>query len=86
MFGGLGIRAAREANICLLGKLVWNMVQKTNKLLVILLSNNYSSGHNFLHTAAAHCNSSPSWSSIIRATNVLKRGYTWRAGSGNSSF
>jgi hypothetical protein len=24
-FGGLGIRAAREANTCLLGKLVWDM-------------------------------------------------------------
>ena len=51
-----------------------------------LLSNNYSSGHNFLHTTTAHRNSSPSWSSIIRAKNVLKSGYTWRAGSGNSSF
>jgi hypothetical protein len=84
--GGLGIRAAREANICLLGKLVWNMVQKTNKLWVNLLSNNYSSGQNFLHSATAHRSSSPSWSSIIRAKNVLKSGYSWRPGSGNSSF
>ena len=62
------------------------MVQKTNKLWVNLLSNNYSSDHNFLHATAAHRNCSPSWSSIIRAKNVLKSGYTWRAGSGNSSF
>jgi len=30
--GGLGVRAAREANTSLLGKLVWDMVQSTNKL------------------------------------------------------
>ena len=51
-----------------------------------LLSSNYSSGHNFLHTATIQHNCSPSWSSIIRAKNVLKRIYIWRAGSGNSSF
>ena len=34
----------------------------------------------------AHHNNSPSWSSNIRAKNVLKNGYNWRAGSGNSSF
>lgn len=30
--GGLGISTARETNICLLGKLVWDMVQYSKKL------------------------------------------------------
>jgi len=70
---GLGIRAAREANSNLLGKLVWKLVQQTDKLWVNLLSSNYSSGPNFIFNASAHRDSSPTWSSIIRAKNVLKK-------------
>lgn len=65
-FGGLCIRAAREANTCLLGKFVWDMVQTTNKLWVSLHSSKYAVGPNILH-AEAHPKSSPTWSSIIRA-------------------
>jgi len=85
-YGGLGIRTAREANTSLLGKLVWNLVQQNEKLWVSLLSSKYSSGPDFLFNASAHPNSSPIWSSIIRAKNVLKNGFIWREGSGNTSF
>jgi len=52
---------------------------------VSLLSNKYTGG---LHTLQAITNnsSSPTWSSIIRAKNILKQGYSWRVGSGSSSF
>lgn len=30
--GGIGIKPAREANVCLLGKLVWDWVQSFDKL------------------------------------------------------
>jgi len=83
--GGLGIRTARNANTYLLGKLVWDMVQSTDKLWVNLLSTKYTVGSCILH-ANATSNSSPSWASIIRAKNVLKNEYPWRAGSGTSSF
>jgi len=83
--GGLGIRTARDANICLLGKLVWDMVQSTNKLWVNLLSDKYSTGENFLH-ATTNSSSSPSWSSIVKDKYILRYGYHWHAGSGSSSF
>jgi ribonuclease HI len=83
--GGLGVRSARDANTCLLGKLVWDMVQSTNKLWVNLLSNKYSTGPCMLD-ARVTSSSSPSWSYIVRAKNILKAGYTWRAGAGTSSF
>jgi len=83
--GGLGIRLAREANTCLLGKLVWDLVQKNNKLWVNILSDKYTAGPNNFH-ASVNNNSSPVWSSIIRAKEILKNGYSWRAGSGSSSF
>ena len=83
--GGLGIRTAREANTCLLGNLVWDLIQNNNKLWVNLFMNKYSAGPSLLH-ASITASSSPTWSSIIRAKNVLKSGYSWRAGSGTSSF
>jgi hypothetical protein len=83
--GGLGLRKAREANICLLGKLVWDLVQNNNKLWVNIFLNKYSAGPSLLH-ASTTASSSPTWSSIVRAKNVLNTGYSWRAGSGSSSF
>jgi len=83
--GGLGIRSARETNICLLGKLVWDMVQSSNKLWVHLLSNKYSAKPHMLQ-AKAHNSIPPTWSSIIRAKDVLKEGYKWKPGNGSSSF
>jgi hypothetical protein len=47
--GGLGIRTAREANICLLGKLVWDIIQSSPKLWVDLLSNMYTSGPKIIY-------------------------------------
>jgi len=85
-YGGLGILSAREANTSLLGKLVWSLVHNDDKLWVNLLSSNYSCGSDFLFNSSVHRNSSPIWSSIIRAKDVMKNGYTWRAGSCNSSF
>jgi hypothetical protein len=61
------------------------MVQSTNKLWVNLLSSKYAAGPSILHSNATS-SSSPSWSSIIRAKDILKNGYSWRAGSGSSSF
>ncbi|GAU50504.1 hypothetical protein TSUD_409790 [Trifolium subterraneum] len=83
--GGLSIRTARGQNISLLGKLVWDMVQSSNKLWVDLLSSKYVKGSTFL-LSGNNSSGSPTWSSIIQAKNILKDGFSWRAGSGTSSF
>ena len=83
--GCLGIRSARKANTCLLGKLVWDVIQYSGKLCVNLLSNRCVADHNILQ-ATDSPNGSPTWSSIIKAKYVLKAGYSWRVGSGSSSF
>lgn len=64
--GGLSLRAAREVNTCLLGKLVWDLTQRNIKLWVNILANKYSAGQIFLY-ASTTSSSSPTWSSIIRA-------------------
>jgi len=85
VWGGLGIRMARDSNIALLGKLVWDLLQGTNKHWVSILSHKYTSSAKILN----HSTSTPSsitWNSIIKAKNILKNGFSWRAGSGESSF
>ena len=73
--GGLGFRTARETNICLLGKLVWDMVQSSPKLWVQLLSDRYVIGLNALFALAR-----PSvcffLSSILHARDVHKDGFS----------
>ena len=83
--GGLGIRTLRETNICLLGKLVWDMLQSSKKLWVDILSDRYVAGPKVLH-ATTHSSDSVTWSAILRARNILKDGFSWRVGSGSSSF
>lgn len=72
-------------NTCLLGKLVWDLIQSSEKLWVSILSNKYVVGHNILQ-ATNNSNNSPIWSSIIKAKNALKVGYSWCVGSVSSSF
>jgi hypothetical protein len=69
--GCLGVRPAREANISLLGKLVWDMVQSSRKLWVYLRSTKYIAGLKFL-LSSIPSSSSPTWSSIIQAKDISK--------------
>jgi hypothetical protein len=74
--GGLGIRTSRENNICLLGKLVWDMLQSSNKLWVDLLSDKYHDNARLLYAPAWPSDSS-TWSAIIHAkivSNLVSRG------------
>jgi hypothetical protein len=84
-YGGLGVRPTREANVSLLGKLVWDIVQSSSKLWVELFSSKYITGPNFLLSSIPP-RSSSTWSSIIRAKYILKDGFSWRVGSRSSSF
>ncbi|KAK2409374.1 hypothetical protein QL285_044804 [Trifolium repens] len=83
--GGLGLRSARDANICLLGKLVWDILLSKDKLWVNIFSQRYDAGIKILQ-ASDQQGISPTWSSIIRAKKSLREGFTRRADSGSSSF
>lgn len=82
--GGLGVRRSREANISLLGKLVWELQQKSNKLWVSVLTNKYNIEDNFLTQTRKP--GSFIWNSILKAKDILGDGYTLRLGAGNVSF
>jgi hypothetical protein len=75
---------ARDVNTSLLGKLVWDMLQETDKPLVNIPLHKYIfDACILLHT---NTTSSSTSSSIIKARNILKGGFTWWAESSKSSF
>jgi hypothetical protein len=82
--GGLGIRRAREANTSLLGKLVWNIHQDKDSLWVQILKHKYLKEEPLLNIPKK--SGSTTWNAIMKALSVLKDGFQFRLGNGNSSF
>lgn len=82
--GGLGVQSSREANTALLGKLVWELHQNPNKLWVSMLLSKYVPNGNFLDYPTK--TGSAVWNSVRKAKAVLRAGYTYRIGNGQSLF
>lgn len=83
--GGLGIHNARESNISLLGKYIWDMIHNHNKLRVKLLYAKYLKGTSILeahHTSGV----SPVWNAIVKTVDELKHGFKYRVGKGDLSI
>jgi hypothetical protein len=82
--GGLGIRTARDSNTAMLGKLVWDIHSKQDKLWVNLITQKYVGNQSVLDVPKKA--GSVVWNSIMKARNVLRGGYSYRLGNGTSSF
>jgi ribonuclease HI len=83
-FGGLGVRVARLQNASLLGKLVWEILNSPGKLWVKLLTEKYLKGRSIFNVSAT--GGSCVWNSLGKALHMLKDGFTFKIGDGNSSF
>lgn len=84
--GGLGLRRARPVNIAMLGKHVWELIHKPDKLWVRLLSSKYLTNSDILHTQH-YKGASYTWKSITKAAAAaLSNGYIYRVGRGNISL
>lgn len=83
--GGLGIRIARQSNIALLGKHVWDILHSPNKLWVNLMSSKYLQNSHIL-SIEPHPGDSYIWRSILKAVDFLKGGFRFRVGKGELSF
>lgn len=78
------MRIARNQNISLLGKLAWDLVTKSNKLWVDILSKKYlKDGIIFLANGSRGSNT---WHALLKALDHLKDGFSFKVGNGNSSF
>ncbi|GAU37589.1 hypothetical protein TSUD_365100 [Trifolium subterraneum] len=82
--GGLGVRLARETNTAMLGKLVWDIQQNTNKPWVHMIKDKYLYNKMFFNTPRSY--GSPIWNSISKAKQVLLEGYHFRISDGSSSL
>lgn len=71
--GGLGVRMARETNTVTLGKLVWDLHYRMDKLWVQMLTMNHMKDGSFLNSSCS--SGSPIWNSIFKAKEVLKEGF-----------
>ena len=70
MEGDLSICSARKANVALLGKLIWNVIQSVNKPWVQLLRKKYlRDGNIFDHLH--HVGAPYTWKAILKATSIL---------------
>ncbi|PNX92520.1 ribonuclease H, partial [Trifolium pratense] len=76
--GGLGVRLARETNTAMLGKLVWDIQQNSNKPWVLMIQDKYLSNKIFFSTPRSY--GSPIWNSISKAKLALQDGYQYRIG------
>lgn len=74
----------REANIALLGKLVWDLHSNSKKLWVSLLSNKYVQDGIFLFNNSVM--GSYVWNSISKAKAEVRDGYKLQLGNGKSSL
>lgn len=80
--GGLGVCQAREANISLLGKLVWDTMHRPDKLWVQLVRDKYMDGQGRFDLFSSSATASYGWRSISKLASALKKGMVWRIGNG----
>lgn len=82
--GGLGITAAKNTNISLLGKLVWSMINDDDKLWVKVLKDKYL-GNSSIWSPYPCPTPSLIWRSLTKTASALQDGLAMKINSGNSS-
>jgi len=83
--GGLGIRTAKNLNISLLGKHIWDILHQPQKLWVQMLRHKYLSNTHIMHTPfklGSFC----IWRAIVKAVEILGQGFICRIGRGHVSI
>jgi hypothetical protein len=83
-FGGLGVRCSRSHNTALLGKLIWELLRSPEKLWVSLFNDRYLKGQ--LPFNVTVTGGSVIWNAVAKAMQILKNGFTFKIGDGESSF
>ncbi|XP_072067045.1 uncharacterized protein [Arachis hypogaea] len=82
--GGLGIRDTSCANMALLGKLVWDCLNNSEKLWVQVLKHKYLRNQSGMNGNSRN-SSSATWKNIVSAYEHLKEGLHWNIGDVHKS-
>jgi hypothetical protein len=80
--GGMGFRDVSYFNNALLAKQGWRIMTEPNSLLARILKAKYYPKCHFLKAKQGH-KSSYSWQSIIKGSEILKKGCFWNIGNGH---
>jgi hypothetical protein len=83
-YGGLGVRIARFQNASLLGKLIWEVLNASDKLWVKLISEKYLKGRSIFNVSVS--GGSSTWNSINKTLHMLQEGFSVKIGNGNSNL
>lgn len=83
--GGLGLHTARETNVALLGKHVWDLLHHQEKLWVQMLAAKFLKDSHIL-AAKPVTGMPPIWSAILKSMECLKSGFRFRVGKGDISI
>lgn len=83
--GGVGMRDVAQANTALMGKLVWSLIQDSEKLWVRVLTHICLGSVSVLEETASSSSSSL-WKGVLKARDVLKSGFEFKLGSGRTSL
>jgi hypothetical protein len=78
------IRIVQDVNTTMLGKLVWDMQQKSKKSWVHMFHDKYLNNMFFLSSVRSF--GSPIWNSISKAKLALLKGFTYKVGDETFSF
>lgn len=82
-YGGLGFKDLSQFNIALLAKQSWRMLQEPTSLLHRVLKAKYFPKSSLLE-ASLKSRPSHAWRIIIQGMQLLKQGFKWRVGDGNT--
>ena len=82
-FGGLGIKNMREANLALISKLGWQLLNNSNSLWVSQLQGKYLNSNSFLSPSPLS-SSSWLWKGILKSQSFITKGACFRIHSSSS--
>ncbi|KAA3460544.1 reverse transcriptase [Gossypium australe] len=81
--GGIGLRNMKLFNIALLGCQVWRLISNKNSLCFKVLSSKYFPDGNIFNAKKVN-RASYTWSSIATVADLLKNGFRWQVGNGET--
>ncbi|CAL1371641.1 unnamed protein product [Linum trigynum] len=83
--GGVGLRPTRQANLAMLAKSAWRLLQEKDNLWRQLLLSKYGGQRTGLDVLRKNQGSSFTWSSFSKAADLLKQGCAWNIKNGKKT-
>ncbi|CAL1384516.1 unnamed protein product [Linum trigynum] len=81
-YGGVGLRQTRQANIAMLAKGCWRMLQEKESLWSRILYSKYGGKRQGLDIFRKSQGSSFTWNSLLKAADLFKKGCAWNIKNG----